>query len=200
MCWIDFVWRALFPIFSRQQIRKDWNLQVTNGDFLSHATGGTSYSASKSRSSSDLASNISGWPFTDRIPCTNVADDHSRLVSSGIDRQLTSKWLSSGTAKEKVSGFIGTLDNWLHDHKATGKFPTVCYLQTRCSYHSWSPKPLELLVLKKKPFNLRRFGGVLRRFDAVLRRFVPSTFLHRAAKLFRGMASMFPEPKEICSS
>ena len=40
-----------------------------------------------------------------------MPDDRSRLVSSGIDRQLTSKWLSSGTAKEKVSGFIGTLDN-----------------------------------------------------------------------------------------
>ena len=196
----DIVWWFLFLIFSGPQINKNVHLQVANGDFIFHATGGTWYSASKSWSSSALTSNVMGWPFTDRIPCANVADDHNRLVPSGIDRQLTSKWLSSGTAKEKVSGFIGNLDNWLHGQKTVGQYPTESYLQTCCDCHWWSPKLFELLALKKNPFHFRRFGGDLRRFGAVLRRFVPSTFLHSAAKLFRGMVSMFPEPKEICSS
>lgn len=196
----DIVWWFLFLIFSGPQINKNVHLQVANGDFIFHVTGGTWYSASKSWSSSALTSNVMGWPFTDRIPCANVADDHNRLVPSGIDRQLTSKWLSSGTAKEKVSGFIGNLDNWLHGQKTVGQYPTESYLQTCCACHWWSPKLFELLALKKTPFHFRRFGGDLRRFGAVLRRFVPSTFLHSAAKLFRGMVSMFPEPKEICSS
>ena len=60
----------------------------------------------------------------------------------------------------------------MHDHKATGKFPTGCYLQTRCSYHSWSPKPLELLALKKP----RLIYAVLVVFYAVLARFYAVSF------------------------